>query len=149
MDDYTLFTTSELVNELNKYTSAYTVIFLKRDEDTGPKAIRTNVNCYETAKMQIPGLVIRVHNWVKSLLKQQLQQQQQQQKASEPEPEPTPQVITNEVGKRIISVLKDRTEAGIVAVVFLDGHEIYMSKWESNKGQAIGLATELYERMLG
>ena len=144
-EDYTLYTTTDLVNELMKYSNAYTLIYLKHDEDTGPNSVKTHVNCYETAKMQIFGIVAKLHWLMRSRMTIA------PKPSGEPEPEqPTNLVgtILNKEGKDILDILKKRCNAGVFGVVFKEEHEVFMMNWESTKGQSMGLMVELYEKMM-
>jgi hypothetical protein len=144
-EDYALYTTADLVNELRKYSNAYTLIYLKHDEDTGPNSIKTNVNCYETAKMQIFGLVAKLHWWMRFRITAP------PKPPGEPEPEPPTNlvgVVLNKDGKDILDILKKRCNAGVFGVVFKEEHEVYMMNWESTKGQSMGLMVELHEKIM-
>lgn len=138
IDDYNLFTTADLVNELRKYSSAYTLIYIKHDEDIGPNAIKTNINCYETAKMQVFGLTSKLNQWMKEGFKTQAKQGQ----------ESIDSLIINNDGKDILEVLRKRCNAGVAAIIFNDNHEVYFKNWETARGQSMGLATELYEKIM-
>lgn len=144
VDDYILYTTADLVNELRKHSSAYALIYVKHDEDVGPKAIKTNINCYETAKMQVFGLTAKLNWWMKNRLTQQ--------KSAEP---PAGEQIVeefghvlNKEGKDILEVLRKRCNAGVFAIVFKEEHEVFLMNWESARGQSVGLATELHEKIM-
>jgi hypothetical protein len=138
-DNYTLFTTADLVNELRKYSNAYALIYVKHDEDIGPNAIRTQINCFETAKMQVFGLTAKLNWWLKDRLKLQNKSDNTEQNDA---------MFLNIEGKEILEVLKTRCNAGVAAVVFKNNHEVLLLNWESAKGQSIGLATELYEKIM-
>ena len=143
IEDYSLYTTTDLVNELRKYSSAYALIYLKHDEDIGPNSIKTNVNCYESAKMQIFGLVAKLHWWMRVRITAPPK--------SNVEPEqPTNLIgnILNNDGKTILDVLKKRCNAGVFGVVFKEEHEVYVMSWESTKGQSMGLMVELHEKIM-
>jgi hypothetical protein len=139
-DNYILFTTSDLVNELRKYSNAYALIYVKHDEDVGPNAIKTQINCFETAKMQVFGLTAKLNWWLKDRLKPQ--------NKSNIEYDDTAALSINKEGKEILEILKSRCNAGVAAIVFKDEHEVFLLNWESAKGQSIGLATELYEKIM-
>ncbi len=144
--DYSLYTTSDLIEELRKYTSAYALILIKHDEDTGPNAIKTNINCYETSKMQIFGLVAKMYLWSRSRINAK--------KADPDDPILSQEFgkefkeVDNKEGKEILDSLKKRSGAGVFGAVFKDNHEVYLMHWESNKGQSMGLVTELHDKIM-
>jgi hypothetical protein len=147
MTDYSLFTTAELINELNKYTSAFALIYLNHDEDIGPKSIRTNVNCRESARLQIAGLTAKIYNWMSNEMRDRIKSSDQP-KLEQFNKQDQFEVQSNSDGKEILSALKNRTEAGVAAIVFHQDYEIFYKSWEKSKGQSYGLIHELYERII-